>query len=297
MKFAWRKLWGDPGAEWQQLPVLTRGIADEIMRRLDNDCALVCAVGVDPRQAVARSIGAHGKERERVYEALDELVAGRWLAFIDGRWQAFFPNLGRTRPDTAQPTNAYRPANRRLSDGGPTSVSRQPSDAEVPNPAQPLNTYTGEEKREEVEEREKREREEASRARAADAIGGLMGKEVANLQRHVRRELLARRDVVPSDLTSSAWTQVAEACRGLVTPTRDLDAVHAQLARGFAATEGRTAKAGWSIAFLAKNVAEYFNATAGPSGVARTGYVPPAPAHEHVATSDEDFNRAMGIRP
>jgi hypothetical protein len=126
-------------------------------------------------------------------------------------------------------------------------------------------------------------------------VEALLGREVASLQRHVRRELLAKRDRVPSDLTSSHWTVIAEACRDLVTPTRDLDAVHAQLARDFAASDDpRTAKAGWSIAFLAKNVGQYFGTTAGPSGVSRSGYVRPADSSEHTETSEADFKRALG---
>lgn len=102
----WRALLSAPPAEWQQLSMITRGIADEIMRRLDASNAIVCAPGRSIHEAVFMVCGAHPNERRRVKEAVDELIAGRWATARPGRLEVHFPDVAGTRPSVGQASGA-----------------------------------------------------------------------------------------------------------------------------------------------------------------------------------------------
>lgn len=160
-KLVWRKLASDPTPEWQQLPILTRGVADEIMRRLDPENGIDCSDGVDPHEAVCMVTGAHPRERRRVREAIDELVRGRWLVLHGRRWLAFFPDLGKTRPSSERATPGR--------DGAATEQRRSnPLTTQTPtdeiNSANTHETHTDSTLRREEKRREEESRGEETRA-------------------------------------------------------------------------------------------------------------------------------------
>jgi hypothetical protein len=293
----WRPLLSDPGAEWQQLSSLTRGIAAEVMRRLDKDRAITCAAGRSVADAVCMAIAAHPKERGRVAKAISELEAGRWVTLSEGRLVAYFPDLNVDRPEpqndrsgvgdtTETPRSGDGQASERHRSGigAATDSPRSGNSDERKSSESPESQHGSRVEKSRVEE----SREDAC-ARDPDPPGEL-GREVGRLQRAIKAELGDRG--APANLTGSDWSEVATWCRSMVTPTRSLADVHAHLARGFA-SDPKAAKAGWSPRYLATNPNEYFNRVIGASGVPRAGYVTPADASEHVETSDEEFEFAL----
>lgn len=84
-------------AEWAQMPFITRACAVQLMRRLDANNEIVCAPGKTPYDAVYSVFGVQATERRRVREAIDELVAGRWMTLSSDRLTAHFPDLGGVR--------------------------------------------------------------------------------------------------------------------------------------------------------------------------------------------------------
>lgn len=171
MSFVWRKLLSNPPPDWQRLPLLTRGVGNEILRALDAEGEIECGTE-DPMAVVCRVTAAHPKERRRVREAVEELVAEGWLTIdvVGGRSviRGHLPDLA-TRKRKATPRAPETPPTgtdgarsvsgtcaedaRSVRGEGPERALSVPGNA--PNSAESLNTGPVEEKREE----EKREEE------------------------------------------------------------------------------------------------------------------------------------------
>jgi len=81
-----------------QLPVFTRGIGAEILRRLDPAGGIDLAPGSDPMESLLSAVAAHPRARRRVREVMQELIDGGWLVLSGRRWEAYLPDLERTRP-------------------------------------------------------------------------------------------------------------------------------------------------------------------------------------------------------
>jgi hypothetical protein len=76
-KEPYRKLFLRPSKEWQALPVLVRGLGDELLRLADDDGRIF--VGIDDAKMVAtlcRLLGAHPDERKLIGRKLDVLLDG-----------------------------------------------------------------------------------------------------------------------------------------------------------------------------------------------------------------------------
>jgi len=93
-----QKLLHDPRGGWMQLPVFTRGIGAEILRRLDPAGGIDLARGSDPMESLLSAVAAHPRERRRVREVMQELIDGGWLVLSGRRWEAYLPDLERARP-------------------------------------------------------------------------------------------------------------------------------------------------------------------------------------------------------
>ncbi|WP_053230837.1 hypothetical protein [Sandaracinus amylolyticus] len=78
MSFIWRKLLSNPPTAWKRLPLITRGVGDEILRALDDDGEIDCG-SEDHTAVVCRLTAAHPKERRRICQAVAELVRERFL--------------------------------------------------------------------------------------------------------------------------------------------------------------------------------------------------------------------------
>ena len=125
MKLPWRKLYCDPRSSWTRLPLLTRGVGDELLRASDDDGRIVLD-GEAPAQVVYRLLAVHPMERRRVREALDELVLAGWVTLTR---DAITVHVGEAQPKPkAHPT--------------PTHVEPNPSATRAhaepnPSPTQP----------------------------------------------------------------------------------------------------------------------------------------------------------------
>ncbi len=83
MKLHWRKLLSDPPSAWVRLPMLTRGVGDEVLRAVDANGEI--DLGDEPTAVVVcRLAAAHPRERRRVAEAIEELIAAGFLR-LDSR--------------------------------------------------------------------------------------------------------------------------------------------------------------------------------------------------------------------
>ena len=195
-KLAWRKLLSDPPSAWQRLPLITRGVGDEILRAVDSDGEIDCGTE-QPAVVVCRLTAAHPRERRRVAEAVEELIAEGFLR-IEARdgstilavqlpdlsLAAKAPKSVRSGPGPNHERARTEPearANPTRSEPEP-DVNRARTEPEVgPNSAESFGSGSGEEKREE-ERREEKRREEinsptrrgglsrpCSRARAREA--------------------------------------------------------------------------------------------------------------------------------
>ncbi len=80
-KLSWRKLLSDPPSAWMRLPLITRGVGDELLRAVDADGEIDCGTEA-PAVVVCRLAAAHPRERRRVAEAIDELVAAGFFALV-----------------------------------------------------------------------------------------------------------------------------------------------------------------------------------------------------------------------
>lgn len=77
-KLAWRQLLTDPPSSWTRLPVVVRGVGDEVLRHLDVTAEIDC--GSEPvEDVVLRLIAAHPRERKMVRSALRQLIGARFL--------------------------------------------------------------------------------------------------------------------------------------------------------------------------------------------------------------------------
>jgi len=146
-----------------QLPVFTRGIGAEILRRLDPAGGIDLAPGSDPMESLLSAVAAHPRERRRVREVMQELIDGGWLVLSGRRWEAYLPDLERARP-CAEMT----PARAEMAVSGSQLESRgtQPVASVRPLGAQnELNPRNSTNDVPQGEERRKREEGEETRAR------------------------------------------------------------------------------------------------------------------------------------
>lgn len=151
MSYAWRKLLSNPPPEWQRLSLITRGVGNEILRALDSDGRIDCG-NEDVASCVCRILGAHPKERKRIREAIDELVAEGFLSIESGAVNTLSGHL----PDLAggRKKRRARPEEGRREGGESSERGRSESGNEA-NPAQPLNSAPVEEKRKEEKREDK----------------------------------------------------------------------------------------------------------------------------------------------
>jgi hypothetical protein len=249
------------------------------------------------RYEMCREGGANARETlAKVSRAIRELLAIRFIGTWSASGQTYFSirkwadhqkvdKKGKPRvpspPDNLFDEKPAENEHSRLSRETVASVSPHSRDGLAPDPdlRSPITTTIPTTTASET----------GPRALDVEPVGEL-GREVGRLQRAVRDALAGKG--APADLTSPNWTDAATWCRTMVTPTRTLEDVHAQLARGFA-SEPKAQREGWPTRYLAKNPNQYFSRVTGPTGVARAGYVPPADASEHVATTDEEFEAAL----
>lgn len=249
-KLPWRKLASDPSAEWQQLPLLTRGVAVELMRRLDPDDGLDCSHGVKPHDAICMVTGAHSRERRRVNEAIDELVRGRWLVLSGRRWLAFFPDLERARPSVEQASAMQRDVG-----GTATTLQRANPQNELTSRKDENHDRRGEEKREEKEE-SRGEEIGRSLARVLPIASRKAEQTDDDVVRDAALEALKREELASPDdidqLRLGGWCR-----RQADIAKRELADVAEDLLAGFVANE-RARKQGYPLAFLQKNPLEYW---------------------------------------
>jgi hypothetical protein len=74
----WRKLFLRPSSTFSNLPVLCRGLADELIRIADDDGAISLG-GKNAGDVICRRVGAHPRERRQVRAFLDLLLADGFL--------------------------------------------------------------------------------------------------------------------------------------------------------------------------------------------------------------------------
>lgn len=181
-KLAWRKLLSDPPSAWMRLPVITRGVGDEILRAVDSSGEIDCGTE-PPEKVVCRLTAAHPRERRRIVEAVAELAAA---GFVRIEARGLGAVLAIVMPDLSlarAPSKASRPDGNHARSGreadvertwsGPeANVERTRSGPEVePNHAEAFNSGPVEEKREE----EKRTEEIISaRGEALESGGGAL---------------------------------------------------------------------------------------------------------------------------
>lgn len=77
-KLPWRQLLSDPPSGWQRLPVVVRGIGDEILRALDCDGEMDCG-DEHHEDVVLRICAAHPRERKMVRSAVRQLIDAGFL--------------------------------------------------------------------------------------------------------------------------------------------------------------------------------------------------------------------------
>lgn len=245
----WRALLSAPPAEWQQLSMITRGIAAEIMRRLDASNAIVCAPGRSIHEAVFMVCGAHPNERRRIKEAVDELIAGRWATAQPGRLEVHFPDLGGTRPSVAPDSNASTAA---LNTAEPLMFDSESAPAE-----------SVEEKRGRGEEEERRG--EGARTEEVIAVWDPM---VWTPTSAMLRAEFKKHGIVFTDLVGPSWTKV-------VNWTLDFSEaigkpgsyVITNLALGFAKNE-KARLHGYPLSYVVTNPRQFYE-----EGVVLTGEV------------------------
>lgn len=79
----WRKLYVRPSSAFLALPLSVRGLADELLRYVEDDGRLY--VGTErPAQTLARVMGAHPRERRWLEASLEALLADGFCAVADG---------------------------------------------------------------------------------------------------------------------------------------------------------------------------------------------------------------------
>jgi hypothetical protein len=232
---AWRKLLSNPPAEWQRMPMVTRGIGNEVLRLLDSDGEIECS-GEEPWAVVCRITGAHPNERRRVRDALDELVREGFLDVIEGsRGRVIvgrLPDLAarrKVRPASAGDASSVHPVGvQSASTEHPPSIQSASGASDfVDNPAQPLNSASVEKRREE-EKREEEKRGEApafGQAPSAAAIrAAAEAAEEATIaaltSRYPNAPLVlavrdqCRRTRKTGRMAASVWRGVLEECAG-----------------------------------------------------------------------------------
>jgi len=150
MQLPWRKLIANPSTTFARLPLITRGVADEILRLVDDEGRIDLRES-KPKLSLMLLMGVHPRERRRVLEAIDELELEGLIAFDGGTLQLRTTDSELTvkRPRTDRETTANVRRNDR---------ERTPALREVePKAAQPLNSAPGEQSR--AEEEQSREEE------------------------------------------------------------------------------------------------------------------------------------------
>lgn len=204
----WVKLWKEEVGAFAQLPFLTRAIASELLKFLDDDGRLFVGEK-NPADALAFVAGATRGDRRVMRTAIEQLIEIGHLRMHDGWLEAArygFRQYGE-EADTSAPLTTAEPASslnattteqrtdhdrdtteQRPCDDGATTASRpcnesEPKYAESREPA-------GQEKRRGEEIRE--EREEDPRA-AADAARAVLARRIEDLSKPYPPELL--RDV------------------------------------------------------------------------------------------------------
>lgn len=273
-RMPWRPLLSDPGARWSYLPAITRGIADELMRRLDARHNL--ELGGQPRAvAVARAIGAGPRERKRIAEAVEELIESGWMVERDGRLEASFPGIQRDSNELEREPNGSRTG----ASGTRPSIDRASTEHRpVPDGAgsdtQP-STKVSESKESRQEKREEEIRGDEKRgedARAPDPDEApdpmVVNATVVALRAALKKVGLT---MTTGDM-SSRWqvlaTWVLEHAAAQ-TPPMPSSQVIDRLVAGFAANERARAE-GYPLAYLAKNPNEYLATPARRGPVTKT---------------------------
>lgn len=155
MKLTWRKLLSDPPSSWMRLPMITRGIGDEILRAVDASGEIDCGAEA-PSVVVCRLAAAHPRERRRIVEGVDELIAAGFLSITDRDGSAI---LAVVMPDLSLARGAPKAAPKRTrsereADVNPARSGRE-ADAKLTRsqrevelkPAEPFDSGPVEEKR------------------------------------------------------------------------------------------------------------------------------------------------------
>jgi hypothetical protein len=167
-QLAWRKFMTDPPPAWQRLPVLVRGVGDELLRTLDRAGEIDCGAE-PPEDVVLRLCAAHPRERKMVRSAIRQLVAEGFLDVVeaDGRTtiRGLLPDLSISadRPKVGvRSTQGAPKVDVPQTQGAPKVDARSTQgDRMFPaNSAEPLKSGPGEKSREEERREEKRREEE-----------------------------------------------------------------------------------------------------------------------------------------
>lgn len=293
----WRALLTDPGAEWLQLPVLTRAVACEILRRLDSDKCIVAPPGVPVWQAVSRAIAADPRERRVIKTALEQLADGRWIELRDDRLVAYFPDLGseRAAPRPRHDGDVTTTAPRRDHDTSATAPrhdhdvtatgARHDHDGQselTPTP----DTNSDVESRGEKRRIEERRGDARGRAREPSPPAGRFEGMVESIRASFVEAFRSTGEHSPPwslGLTNREWAELAQ-----------------WVAANYAGAEVETAArlgTGFARSKFARSRGHRFR---GPGGLiegpgeflALAGHVQPSEV-KHTETSDEDFEKAM----
>lgn len=278
-KLAWRQLLSDPPSAWMRLPLLTRGVGDEILRAVDANGEIDCG-SEPPATVVCRLAAAHPRERRRIVEAVQELIDARFLRLDQGDQGAVLcvqlpdlslaraperhPNRTRTEPEpNVEPARSEPEPN--------VELTRTQPEIE-PNTAESLESSPVEKRREEKKTEEEEERKPETPPRTIDESS--RPSELAEAERLVDqaqslllRGYQARYEAAAGDLWMGAGRVLTDvrtcarwcAARG----TAELDGRAEKLLDGmFDARRDRFAAARWPWSWVARNPDEFASAPA-----------------------------------
>lgn len=173
----WRQLLTNPPTSWTRLPVLVRGVGDEVLRHLDATAEIDCG-NEAIADVVLRLIAAHPRERKMVRSCLRQLVEARFLV-IETRPSGRFlcgslPDISVGQPRREDPPpQTEDPPKEAVTDlhGGATESLTSPVTITQPIAMFPSNPAESHDRGPTEKRREEEKREEDREPRARDALG------------------------------------------------------------------------------------------------------------------------------